>query len=385
MTMSPATTTDDDDIRFMRRALALARRGRHTHPNPRVGAVIVREGKIVGEGWHKGVGTPHAETDALANTPGDAARGATIYVTLEPCSFTGGGRTPCSRRCIDAGIARVVGAMTDPDPRVSGNGYAQLRAAGISVTVGVEESAARALNAPYIRHRETGLPTITHKTAMTLDGKIASDSGASKWITGDAARAWTHRHLRNRVDAIVVGIGTVLADDPSLTTRLPSGNAHDPLRVVIDSRLQTPVSAKVARPGTLIAVRGDADPDRRAALAATGAEVVAFPESGRGIDLDALVRHLADARGAYDILLEGGGGIAAAFYAAGLVDKVIYMIAPKILGGRDAKTPVEGAGGLAATPTDAVRVQNLRVRRFGPDLALEGEIEKICSPESSKR
>ena len=179
--------SENDDIRYMHRALQLARRGR-THPNPMVGAVVVKDGQIVGEGFHPRKGEAHAETFAFA-AAGAAARGATLYVTLEPCSFTGGGRTPCTARCLAAGVVRVVGAMTDPDARVSGQGFEQLRAAGVAVTVGVEEAAARAMNQPYIKHRRTGFPYITHKAAMTLDGKIATGDGSSKWVTVKAARA----------------------------------------------------------------------------------------------------------------------------------------------------------------------------------------------------
>ena len=253
-----------DDARWMRRALHLARLGHGTHPNPMVGAVIVDDsendgGRVVGEGFHKGVGTPHAEAAAFADAveQGGAGAGATIYVTLEPCSHTvgthGEPRMPCAARCIVAGVRRVVAAMEDPDRRVAGRGFARLREAGIEVTVGVEEARARALNAAYIHHRRTGLPFITHKAALTLDGKIAAPSGDARWITGPEARAYVHR-LRDRADALVVGVGTILADDPELTTRLPIGvgNGHDPLRVIIDSSLRTPLTARVARPGTLI-------------------------------------------------------------------------------------------------------------------------------------
>ncbi len=370
-----------DDIRYMRRALRLARRGR-THPNPMVGAVLVKNGQVVGEGFHLRKGEPHAETAAFAAAAaasGEAARGATLYVTLEPCSFTGGGRTPCTARCVAAGVARVVGAMTDPDARVSGQGFAQLRAAGVAVTVGVEEAAARAMNRAYIKHRQTGLPYIVHKAAMTLDGKIATETGSSKWVTGEAARSYVHR-LRDRADAIVVGVGTVLADDPELTARLPRGNGHDPLRVIIDSRLRTPPESRAVRvskvpsAGTLVVTVDGADKTKRARLEAAGAEVVTLPANGTGqVDAAAAARLLAE-RGALSVLLEGGGELAASFWEAGLVDKALFFIAPKIIGGRAAKTPVEGAGRTAMSK--AIELASLKFRRFGPDVALEGEVKE---------
>jgi diaminohydroxyphosphoribosylaminopyrimidine deaminase/5-amino-6-(5-phosphoribosylamino)uracil reductase len=354
-----------------------------------VGAVVVRNGEIVGEGWHQGVGTPHAEAMAFAAAGEHAARGATIYVTLEPCSFTlrpdGTPRLPCSQRCIDAGVRRVVAAMADPDARVSGTGFAALRAAGVSVTLGVEEARARALNYAYIRHRTTGLPFITHKSAMTLDGKIAAPGGDSKWVTGEAARAHVHR-LRNRADALVVGVGTVLADDPSLTTRLPAGagNAHDPVRVIIDSTLRTPPTAKVARAGTLILATEDIVADdsvktaaarRRAALEEAGAEVVLLPLDAAGhVDVQEVATLLAE-RGLIDVILEGGGRLAASFWEAGLVCRALFFIAPKVIGGggRETTTPVEGRG-LSRSMADAAMLGTFTVRRWGPDIALEAEV-----------
>lgn len=378
MTAKVQTTLHEDDERFMRRALKLAAKGKRTHPNPRVGAVVVTGGLIVGEGFHPKKGEPHAETFAFADA-GDAARGATLYVTLEPCSFTGGGRTPCSRRCLAAGVSRVVVAMADPDERVRGSGIEQLRAAGVDVTVGVCENEARALNFAFIKHRTTGLPYVTHKAAMTLDGKIAAVSGDSRWVTGEAARAHVHR-LRDRVDAIIAGIGTVEADDPSLTTRLPRGNVHDPLRVIIDSSLRISPQAKVARAGTLIATRQASltiRPGEAEEIRATGAEVVGFPDdpASKRVDVREVCRYLANEKGALDILLEGGGNLAATFWESQLIDKVLYFVAPKIIGGEGAKTPVEGAG-LSPKMADAVKIEKLSVRRFGADIALEGVVER---------
>lgn len=369
-----------EDCHWMRRALVLARRGRPTHPNPLVGAVLVRDGQRIAEGWHNGVGTPHAEAAAFAAAGAGAACGATIYVTLEPCvhpvNRDGTPRTSCVARCLEAGVARVVCAMTDPDERVAGQGIAALREAGVEVTVGVEEPAARALNAAYIKHRETGLPYIIHKAAMTLDGKIAAPGGDAKWITGEPARAWAHRRLRHEADAILVGVGTVLADDPELTTRLPRGNGRDPLRVLLDSRLRTPPGARVVRPGTLIlGAAGQADAARRAALETAGAEVVLLPpdEAGR-VEASAAARLLAE-RGKLSVLLEGGGEVAASFWQAKLIDKIVFFVAPKVIGGRDAESPVEGAG-LSRSMADAAQVGTLTVKRLGEDIVLEGEVKR---------
>ena len=373
------------DKHFLRRALVLARRGGKTHPNPQVGAVLVRDGRIVGEGFHRGIGTPHAETAAFA-AAGEQARGATIYVTLEPCAHTtaadGSLRTPCALRCIQAGVVRVVCALTDPDSRVAGRGFERLHEAGIAVTVGVCDDAARQLLRAYVKHRTTGLPYVTHKAALTLDGKIAAPSGDSKWVTSAPARRYAHRALRARSDALVVGVGTVLADDPKLTTRLPSGNGPDPVRVLIDSRLRTPPTAKAVRAarsspvGTLVlAVAGLADAGRRAALEAAGAQVVlvsADPESGR-VDVREAARLLAG-RGLLAVLLESGGELAASWWQAGLVDEVSFFVAPKIIGGRGSATPV-GGDGLGAAMANAVTLDRLTIRRFGPDIALEGKVD----------
>jgi diaminohydroxyphosphoribosylaminopyrimidine deaminase/5-amino-6-(5-phosphoribosylamino)uracil reductase len=272
--------------------------------------------------------------------------------------------------------------MVDPDERVSGRGIAELRDVGVAVSVSLEETTARALNAAYIKHRTTGYPYIIHKAAMTLDGKIAAAGGDSRWITGERARAWAHRQLRHRADAILVGVGTVLADDPSLTTRLPRGNGQDPFRVIIDRELKTPRTAKVARAGTLfIAAKGKAEKERITALQETGAEVMELPELSNGyIDLETVARLLAE-RGMYTILLEGGGELASAFWQANLIDKAVFFIAPKVIGGREAKTPVEGAG-LSRSMADAVTLGRLTIRRFGQDIALEGEVTRgPCSPE----
>jgi diaminohydroxyphosphoribosylaminopyrimidine deaminase / 5-amino-6-(5-phosphoribosylamino)uracil reductase len=372
-------TVDPEDKEFMRRALRLAAQAR-THPNPMVGAVVVREGQVLGEGWHKGyvdgIATPHAEAMAFA-AAGEAARGATVYVTLEPCAHSfrsdGAPRIACAERCITAQVSRVVCPMEDPDTRVSGRGFAMMREAGIEVVVGVEEAAARKLNHAYIRHRTTGLPYITHKAAMTLDGKIAAPGGDSKWVTGEAARAEVHR-LRNRSDALIVGIGTVLTDDPQLTTRLSRGNGNDPVRVVIDSRLRLPATSHVARPGTLVLTTEQAESGEGMALEACGVEVIKLPSDSEGrVDVRAVAEFLAE-RGLLSILLESGGSLAASFWEARLISRALFFIAPKVIGGTESVTPVDGQG-LAQIMGNAVQLEISRVRRLGADVAIEAEVK----------
>lgn len=347
---------------------------------------MVRDGEIVGEGWYtgfqNGVSGPHAEAMAFA-AAGGKARDATVYVTLEPCTHTtrpdGTPRIPCARRCLDAGIARLVCAMQDPDVRVAGQGFALLREAGVSVEVGLEEDAARELNAAYIRHRETGLPLILHKAAMTLDGKIAAPGGHSRWVTGNAARVAVHK-LRNEVDAVLVGIGTLLQDDPQLTTRLPRGNAHNPVRVIMDSKLRFPRQARAAAPGTIVLtgepVHGEIRQwtEKAAHLQKCGVEVITLPgDPGGRVDVGAAAQFLAE-RGLLYVLLESGGALAASFWEARLVNRVLFFIAPKVIGGGSAPTPVDGTG-LAQTMEGAVQLGKMRVRRYGKDVALEAEVE----------
>ena len=372
-------TVSAEDRVLMRRALKLAAQSR-THPNPMVGAVVVREGRIVGEGWHKGyvdgIATPHAEAMAFA-AAGEAANGATVYVTLEPCAHyfrsDGAPRIPCSARCITARVSRVVCAMEDPDARVAGRGFAMMREAGIEVVVGVEEAAARKLNHAYIRHRTTGLPYITHKAAMTLDGKLAAPGGDSKWVTGETSRAAVHR-LRHHADALIVGIGTVLTDNPQLTTRLRRGNGRDPLRVVIDSRLRLPSAARLSRPGTLVLTTERADEEKSLSLASCGVEVVKVPADAEGrVAVRAAAEFLAE-RGLLSILLESGGSLAASFWEARLISRALFFIAPKVIGGTESVTPIDGRG-LAQIMGNAVQLEISRVRRLDGDVAIEAEVK----------
>jgi diaminohydroxyphosphoribosylaminopyrimidine deaminase/5-amino-6-(5-phosphoribosylamino)uracil reductase len=328
----------------------------------------------VGEGYHPRAGEPHAEVLAL-RAAGPRARRATLYVSLEPCCHHG--RTPpCTDAILAAGVRRVVAATLDPFPRVSGGGVAALQAAGVDVTVGTLEAEARRLNEAFFKAVTRGLPFVTLKAAMTLDGKIATVTGHSRWVTGEAARRYVHR-LRDRHDAILAGIGTVRADDPLLTARLP--RARDPLRVVVDARGELSLNSQIGRTlgtvRTLVATTEAASRERREALAAAGAEVLALPAEEGRVAPRALMAELVR-RDIHSVLAEGGAEIHASLLAADLVDKVILFIAPKLVGGRAAPGPIGGAG--VARMEEAVRLQDVRVRRFGVDLAVEGYVHRDC-------
>jgi len=361
------------DKSYMKLALKLAARARgRTSPNPMVGAVVVKEGNIVGRGFHHQAGTPHAEIHALKEA-GPKARGATLYVTLEPCCHYG--RTgPCSEAVIGAGIARVVVAMADPNPLVAGNGLKRLEAAGISVTLGVLEEEARQLNEVFLKYIATRRPFVVAKAAVSLDGKIATRTGKSRWITGPEARSYGHR-LRDRYDAIMVGIGTILADDPALTARLPGRQSHDPVRVVLDSRGRTPPEARIlhqqSEAATIIAVTKEAPMERLEVLRGAGAEVVVINEGPR-VDLMELMKFLG-AREITSVLIEGGAGVHASALEAGLVDKAAWFIAPKIIGGSEAPGPVGGLG--VDDPAEAMELDQVKVRRLGKDFCLEGYLK----------
>ena len=363
------------DAEFMGRALRLAAKG-FTPPNPMVGCVIVRDGVVVGEGFHPFTGQPHAEVFALRGA-GERARGATAYVTLEPCSHWG--RTPpCADALIAAGIARVVAATADPNPEVGGSGIAKLRDAGIAVTVGVLGARARRRNEAFFHFHETQTPFVTLKAAMTLDGKIATATGDSKWVTGAAARRYVHL-LRAQSGAVLTGIGTVLADDPQLTARLPGMELpRQPLRLIVDSHLRTPPTANAVRIASenpdfaplLIATTEAASAEREAALSLPGVEILRLPAEKNGrVNLIAL-RNALTQRHIISILTESGGELNAALLAAGMVQKALFFIAPKLLGGRDAPTPLEGAG--RPEMAQAETLQAIHLRRFREDVAVEG-------------
>jgi len=338
---------NETDRNFMRQAIELACRGLgRTNPNPAVGAVVVKDGEVVGQGWHHRAGTPHAEVHALKDA-GEAASGATIYVTLEPCNHTG--RTPpCTRAVLDAGIKRVVIGALDPNPAVAGGGMEFLRSRGIDVTEGCRRDECRLLVAPFARHVRTGLPWVRIKVACTMDGRTATRTGHSQWITNSAARKRGHE-LRRISDAILVGRGTVDADNPSLTCRDGSGENADPLRVILDSRLSTDPSSTVyvqeSPAGTIVAaVAGAAESRQVKEFEKTGTEVLLLPDNGKGnVDLAALMNELGR-MGIQSLLVEGGATVHGAFRDAGLVDEMFFFYAPAVLGGEDARPAVAGLG-----------------------------------------
>jgi diaminohydroxyphosphoribosylaminopyrimidine deaminase/5-amino-6-(5-phosphoribosylamino)uracil reductase len=356
----------------MLRALALAGSVLgSTSPNPNVGCVIVRGGRVVAEGATQPPGGPHAEAVALAAS-GEAARGADVYVTLEPCAHIG--RTPpCATALVAAGVAAVHVAMRDPDPHVAGGGVERLRAAGIAVDLGDGEAEAARLLEAYVKHRTKGLPFVTVKFAATLDGKIAARSGDSRWVAGEQARAWAHA-FRTKVDAIMCGVNNVLLDDPQLTAR-PGGVAagRQPVRIVADSRGRTPLDARVFGPGgkTIVATTARAPASWRDAVTACGAEPLVLPADADGrVDLRALAGTLAE-RGVLSLLVEGGGVLHASFFAASLVDRVHAIIAPKIAGGT-AHPAVAGAG--IERMAEAITLTDVTVERMGDDAVFTGYV-----------
>ena len=360
-----------DDQAFMAQALDLALRGRGlTSPNPVVGALVVEAGAVVGQGYHRRAGEAHAEVLALAEA-GPRARGATLYVTLEPCNHHG--RTkPCVDAVLAAGIRRVVIAVADPNPRVRGGGASALRAAGVEVALGCLEPDARVANRAFFTAMERRRPHVTLKWAMTLDGKIADFDRRARWITGEAARTEAHR-LRSFSDAVVVGIGTALTDDPALDVRLPTPWPREPLRVVVDSRARLPVTARLIGAGTparaVVAVADAAD-DRVAGLVSRGVTVLACKSDRGRVDVTDLAARLF-AMDVMAILVEGGGELHASFVEAKLVDRVAVFVAPALIGGAAAPTAVGGRG--LALP-EALRLDGPSVRSVGDDWLIEGDI-----------
>jgi diaminohydroxyphosphoribosylaminopyrimidine deaminase/5-amino-6-(5-phosphoribosylamino)uracil reductase len=364
-------------VDYRKRALELADQavGR-TSPNPPVGAVVVRDGLIVGEGYTLPAGSAHAEVVALA-AAGARAVGAELYVTLEPCCHYG--RTPpCTDAIARAGVRAVHVAAVDPYPAVNGGGIAALRDAGLSVSVDPPNPDVERLNRPFFHAVRRGRPFVTAKWAMTLDGKIATQTGDSRWVSGDEARRLVHRE-RDASDAIVVGIGTVLADDPALTVRLDGGDAYrpprnsPPLRVIFDSQARTPPESRVANPvdgpATLVFVADRASRERVERLEERGVEVVPCPGCEGRVDPDAALAELRR-RGVVRVLLEGGGELIGAFFRQRLVDRVLAFVAPKIVGGRGAPTPAGGLG--VGRMTDAVGLSEVSFRALGSDLLVEG-------------
>ena len=351
-----------EDEKYMRRALRLAARAAgRTSPNPMVGAVVVRGDQIVGDGFHRAAGEPHAEVNALAKA-GDAARGATLYTTLEPCAHHG--RTPpCVDAIVTAGVRRVVAAMRDPDPRTDGKGFRQLRASGVEVEQGMLEAEALRLNEGFVSRVRRGRPFVVVKLATTLDGRVTARG--RRYLVGKRALREVHR-LRDRSDAVLVGIGTILADDPQLTVREVTG--RDPLRVIVDTEARTPATAKVVRAKdpqrTVLFVARDADTRRTNRLREAGVLLATLPRADGGLDLGAAMRWLGE-HGVNTVLSEAGPHVAGALVRAGLADRLMIITAP-IAGG-------DGPPALAGV-TDIAELKNTRVRRFGEDVAIEGDL-----------
>lgn len=368
-----ARTTDEQ---YMALALDLARKGAGwTSPNPMVGAVIVKDGQVIGQGYHAKCGDLHAERAALANCQGDPA-GATIYVTLEPCCHHGR-QPPCTDAILEAGIARVVVGSGDPNPLVAGKGLDILRSHGVAVTEGVLDAECKALNDVFFHYIQTGRPYVVLKYAMTLDGKLAAYTGASQWITGEEARRHVHTQ-RSRFRSIMVGVDTVLADDPQLTCRIEGG--RNPLRIICDSHLRTPLSAKVVQTAKEVPTYLATCVTQELSLAPyrdLGCNILPVPERSGHVDLDALMALLGK-MGVDSVLLEGGATLHWAAVEAGLVHKVQAYIAPKILGGKTAKSPVGGQG--FAHPDQALILKSPVLTRLGQDILIESEVESEVTP-----
>jgi len=353
------------DLHWSARALELAAKADfRTSPNPMVGAVVLdKEGRVAGEGYHRAKGRPHAEEEALEQA-GDRAKGGTLYVNLEPCTHAH--REPCcADAVIESGVYRVVISMPDPDERMRGAGIKALENAGVRTTVGVHQPRAERLNEFYVKHRHTGRPFVTAKFAMSLDGKIATRTGESRWISGEESRLHAHR-VRHQHDAILVGINTVVADDPELSARLDGLDPRQPLRIVLDSSLRIRQSARVVGTNTMIATTRPG----RVGLA----EVLKLPATQEGrVSLPDLLDELGR-RDILSVLVEGGAEVHAAFFRAGLVDKVYAYIAPRLIGGGEAPGPVGGEG--IALLSEATRLTDVDVARLGDDVLIGGYVHR---------
>lgn len=366
----------ENNKKFMGKALSLAESmyGK-TSPDPLVGAVIVKDNKIVGEGYHAETTTPHAENWAIQKAR-DKAKGATLYVNLEPCCFfEEKNNPPCTKAIIQAGIKTVVAAMEDPNPSVAGKGFRELKEAGIEVMVGLMENEAKKLNEVFIKHISTKRPYIIIKAAMSLDGKIATKTGESFWITGIESRKYGH-HLRNTTDAIMVGIGTILKDDPSLTVREIENKTKNPIKIILDPLTKIKLTSKALKndPGkTIVVVSEKAQKEKTKKIRMLGAKTLTAKTKNQFFDMDSLMKELYKL-GITSILIEGGGNTHAAALAANIVDKVYFFIAPKIIGGAKALTPVEGKG--IKLISEAIKLKDLEIERLGPDFLIKGYVEK---------
>jgi diaminohydroxyphosphoribosylaminopyrimidine deaminase/5-amino-6-(5-phosphoribosylamino)uracil reductase len=378
--MMPKPNVHDES--HLTRALALAQRGAAlAHPNPHVGCVIVKNGRIVGEGFHNYDHRDHAEIVALKKA-GKKARGATLYVNLEPCCITG--RTgPCTNAIIAAGIKRVVAAMPDPNPAVAGRGFAQLRRAGIEVTTGLHEAAAREINEDFAKWIRTGLPFVTLKTALTLDGQIAARSGSTTWITSEASREAV-QHLRHEADALLTGIGTVLADNPRMTDRTGKPRRQKLLRAIVDSRLRLPLKSNLVK-----SADGDVavftvlplDSPKALALERAGVAVVRVPARRGHVDLHAVLRNLGKHQ-ILNVLLEAGAGLNGAALEAGIVDKMILFYAPKIMGtGGAPMADLPAARWFSKSPA----LTNITINRYGPDFCVQGYFHDVYGNHRARR
>ena len=364
-----------NDAEYMQMALQLAAQGRgRTSPNPMVGAVVVKDDTVIGKGYHQKAGTPHAEIHAL-NEAGMAAQGSTLYVTLEPCSHKGK-TLPCCDFIIGSKVARVVIAARDPNPLVDGRGIAKLREAGMQVDVGILESEARELNEFFMKYITRNIPFIILKAAITIDGRIATRSGDSRWITGEAAREKGHE-IRNVVDAILVGVNTVLKDNPRLTTRLPGRASKDPVRIILDTHLRTPLDARVIQTDsaapTLIVAGGNVSKERIRAYQERNVTVLVAKKGVHRIGLKEIMEEL----GRMDIislLIEGGAEIHASALKAKIVDRVIFFVAPKIVGGGDSKACIASLG--INRMADAIPLAALRTEKVGEDIMIQGDVRE---------
>ena len=364
------------DAKFMRRALELAQRAKgKTSPNPMVGALVVKGNRIAGEGYHHRAGAAHAEIEALSRA-GQRAQGSTLYVTLEPCAHYG--RTPpCCDAIITAGISRVVIGARDPNPLTNGRSMAKLRKAGIRTAIGVLASEVEGINAPFNKTMRLGLPMVVAKVGQSLDGKIATQSGESRWITSKTARRLSHG-LRSSVDAIIVGITTICQDDPRLTVRgvrTAHKRSNRPVRVIVDSTLRIPLTARCLSkkaPGMCMVATTSRDTARRETLRRRGAEVLVFRSRKGRVPLRLLCRELAS-RGLQSVLIEGGGEVLASAFEERIVDRIMWMIAPTLIGGRDAPGSVGGKG--ISRLASAVKLTDVTLRRLGPDICVEARVK----------
>ena len=372
------TKMRNDDNRFMQMALFQASKGLgKVNPNPLVGAVIVRGNNIIGSGYHEQFGGPHAEINAITNANG-IVEGATIYVTLEPCSHYGK-TPPCADALINAGIVKVVIAMTDPNPLVSGKGIERLKENGIEVEVGVLEKEALELNRVFIKYIQTKLPYVVMKTAMSLDGKIATATGHSQWISSPESRQYVHG-LRNELKGIMVGVNTVITDDPELTTRLNGETGRNPIRIVVDSKGRIPLSAKMLKDGAtnpvIVATTLGSPEEKRLFLEEAGHKVLILAEHYGKVDLIQLMVELGKL-GIDGILLEGGGTLNESALKSGIVDEIRFILAPLLLGGRDAITPIEGTG--FNTVDEGIRLYHMTTSRIGDDILVTGRVIKTLN------